>query len=67
MIGDAEALAPIKATLADTGRPPLSRAFAAVSLGLLAERSRLPWHAPIREDNNYLIEIPPMSEIFDIP
>ncbi|MHC4845248.1 MAG: HEAT repeat domain-containing protein [Planctomycetota bacterium] len=67
MIGDADALHPLKETLADTDRPPLTRAFAAVSLGLLADRSRLPWHAAIRTDNNYLIDIPPMSEVFDIP
>jgi HEAT repeat protein len=66
LIGDAEALYPLKATLADTGRPPLTRAFAAVSLGLLAERTRLPWYTAIRVDNNYLIDIPPMSEVFDI-
>jgi len=67
LIGDADALPPLKQALADTQRPPLTRAFAAVSLGLLAERTRLPWHAAIRADNNYLIDIPPMSEVFDIP
>jgi HEAT repeat protein len=67
LIGDASALRSLKEVVADTSRPPLTRAFATVSLGLLAERTRLPWHAAIRADNNYLIDIPPMSEVFDIP
>jgi HEAT repeat protein len=46
--------------------PQLRRAFAIVALGLLAEKSELPWNVRYLIDANFTTPIRPLQEIFDI-
>jgi HEAT repeat protein len=52
-IGDRYSIAPLKAMLFDSKLGPLSRAFAAVALGGIADRAPLPWNAKIKSNINY--------------
>jgi HEAT repeat protein len=52
-VGDYGSVEPLLRLLEDRERGPLARAFAAVALGLVAERRPLPWNAPVAEDLNY--------------
>src|SRR5262249_19087483 len=66
LIGDRRALPPLLEICADAGRPPSARAFACVSLGLLAERGELPWHVRLRADVNYCARSAVLDEALDI-
>ncbi|MSR47585.1 MAG: HEAT repeat domain-containing protein [Planctomycetes bacterium] len=66
LIGDREAVEPLLGLLEDPKLPPLQRGFAAVGLGLLAEKSDLPWHAVFTVGSNYRAKTPALAEIFDI-
>jgi HEAT repeat protein len=57
-IGDARAFDPLLALARDHGSPSGTRAFAAIALGMLAERHDLPWHVPLARDRNYLAVTP---------
>ncbi len=46
--------------------PEFRRAFAVVALGLLAEKSRLPWNAAYLIDANFTTLLRPLQEVFDI-
>jgi HEAT repeat protein len=48
-IGDARAIDPLLAILADSRGQPLAHAFAAVALGLLCEPGPLPWNAALAQ------------------
>ncbi|MCK5943170.1 MAG: hypothetical protein KAI24_14415, partial [Planctomycetes bacterium] len=52
-IGDRRSVAPLKRALFDEGRGDLQRAFAAVALGAVADRAKLPWHSKISTNINY--------------
>ena len=53
-IGDSRTVMPLKRMLFDkTNLTDLSRAFAAVALGGVADKEMLPWNAKIGVDNNY--------------
>ncbi len=66
LIGDASALAPLLAVANDDRKPTITRAFAAVGLGIVGERGDLPFNARISEDNNYRARVPAIDEILDI-
>jgi HEAT repeat protein len=66
LIGDPGAVAPLLAVLEDPRQPPLNRGFAAAGLGLLAEKSDLPWTALFTVASNYRAKTPALAEIFDI-
>jgi HEAT repeat protein len=66
LIGDREAVDPLLAILGDERQPSLRRGFAAVGLGLLAEKGDLPWNAPFTVGSNYRAKTPALAEIFDI-
>jgi hypothetical protein len=53
LIGDCRSIAPLQKLLFDSTRSDLTRAFAAVSLGGIADRAKLPWHVRIAADLNY--------------
>ena len=57
-------------TLLDIARDPkkrdLHRGFAAVALGIIAEKSDLPWNTVFTVDSNYRAKVNALSEIFDI-
>jgi HEAT repeat protein len=46
--------------------PEFRRAFAVVSLGLLAEKTELPWNAAYLIDANFTTVLRPLQEVFDI-
>jgi len=66
LIGDRDAVKPLLALLGDTKQAGLRRGFAAVGLGLLAEKSDLPWNAVFTVGSNYRAKTPALAEIFDI-
>ena len=52
-IGDSRSVAPLVALLEKQEVTPLARAFAAVALGIVADKEDLPWNAKISVDLNY--------------
>ena len=66
LIGDRAAVDPLLALLEDPKQHALRRGFAAVGLGLLAERTELPWNAIFTVGSNYRAKTPALAEIFDI-
>jgi HEAT repeat protein len=52
-IGDARSIEPLRQVLADEHLPALSRAFAAVALGGVGDKERLPWGSKIAANMNY--------------
>jgi HEAT repeat protein len=66
LIGDQDAIAPLKGIAADTKVQVITRAFAAVALGIVSEKTDLPWNARISADNNYRARVPAIDEVLDI-
>jgi hypothetical protein len=50
----------------DDGRPVITRAFAVVAVGLMGERTSLPFNEALRRDVNYLAIVPSLQEVFSI-
>lgn len=65
-IGDVSAIGPLKEILEDDGANKLARAFAAVALGIIGEKSDLPWNSVISVNNNYRAKVDAISEVLDI-
>jgi HEAT repeat protein len=61
-IGDASSVEPLVTMLGTESMPKLLRAFAAASLGLIADDSELPWNAAIAVDINYQALTETMSD-----
>jgi HEAT repeat protein len=66
LIGDQDAIAPLKGIAADSKVQVITRAFAAVALGIVSEEADLPWNARISADNNYRARVPAIDEVLDI-
>ena len=66
LIGDRSAIDPLKEIAQDKATTDLTRAFACVALGIVGEKTDLPWNARISEDNNYRARVPAIDEILDI-
>lgn len=66
LIGDSSAIGSLLEIAQDGSKNDITRAFAAVAVGIVAERSDLPFNAMISEDNNYRARIPAIDEILDI-
>jgi HEAT repeat protein len=66
LIGDRGAIVPLVAVLRDARETPQRRGFAAVGLGLLAEKTDLPWSTRFTIDSNYRAKTAALIEIFDI-
>jgi hypothetical protein len=52
-IGDARSIEPLVAMLEDKKMTPRARAFAAVALGLVADKEPLPWNSKLSVGINY--------------
>ncbi len=65
-IGDQRAVAPLKNILENPKAHNLSKAFAVVALGLVGERTVLPWNTRISENVNYRASLTAISEALDI-
>jgi hypothetical protein len=60
-IGDQRTIGPLVSMLHDASLPPLSRAFAAVALGGVADKEMLPWSSKIGVDTNYRAAVPTLT------
>lgn len=66
LIGDQESIAPLKNIATDTNAKKLTRAFACVALGIVGEKTDLPWNAAISANNNYRAKTESIEEVLDI-
>ncbi len=66
LIGDQSAIEPLKQIAQDKSVQVITRAFACVALGIVCEKTELPWNARISQDNNYRGRVPAIDEILDI-
>ncbi len=66
LIGDEDAVAPLRAIAEDESIGVVTRAFACVALGIVCEKTPLPWNAAISQDNNYRARVPAIDEVLDI-
>ncbi|MFT7462753.1 MAG: HEAT repeat protein [Pseudohongiellaceae bacterium] len=66
LIGDRSAVEPLLELVSNPEQPPLSRAFAAVAVGLLAERTSLPFNEPLKADGNYIVPVDSVQELLAI-
>jgi HEAT repeat protein len=66
LIGDQAAIGPLKDLANDDKVQPITRAFACVALGIVCEKTELPWNARISADNNYRANVPAIGEVLDI-
>lgn len=66
LIGDVGAIEPLKQIALDKAAQNITRAFACVALGIVCEKTDLPWNARISQDNNYRARVPAIDEILDI-
>jgi HEAT repeat protein len=58
IIGDESAIDPLKEIAFDANVQPITRAFACVALGIVCEKTDLPWNSRISQDNNYRARVP---------
>jgi HEAT repeat protein len=66
LIGDRSAVEPLSQIARDSKVQTITRAFACVALGLVCEKTDLPWNARISADNNYRAGVPAINEVLDI-
>jgi HEAT repeat protein len=66
LIGDRSAVQPLLDMAANEDVADQSRAFACVAVGLLAERTSLPFNEPLKADGNYLVPVDSIQEILAI-
>ncbi|MFG0317521.1 MAG: HEAT repeat domain-containing protein [Planctomycetota bacterium JB042] len=65
-VGDRSAILPLLKLAQTRDRPGLARGFACVALGLIGEKTPLPWNARVTTGSNYLAAFYAQSEIMDI-
>lgn len=66
LIGDTSAIEPLREILTDKKANDLARAFSAVALGIIGEKSDIPWYNTITEHFNYRASVEAISEIYDL-
>jgi HEAT repeat protein len=66
LVGESSALAPLGRIAADEQMTDITRAFACVALGMLCEKTELPWNHRLSEDCNYLSLVPALGQALDI-
>jgi len=66
LVGSERAVASLAALTTDRTAPALQRAFAVVALGLIGEKTALPWNVPYLIDANYTVPLRALEEIADI-
>lgn len=65
-VGDRAAIDRLVARIDDREAPRHVRAMSVVALGLIAEKSRLPWNAPLSMHANYATGLAPLDEVLGI-
>ena len=66
LLGGKAAVAPLIELAQQKALPEFRRAFAVVALGLLAEKTELPWNSAYLVDANFTTVLRPLQEVFDI-
>ena len=66
LIGDRSAVTPLIDIIRNATKVELQRAFAAVALGIIAEKDELPWNYVFSVNSNYRAKVPALAEILDI-
>lgn len=66
LIGDPRAVPLLQRVLTDPKANALTRAFAAVSIGMIGEKTDLPWNTVFSEDFNYRAKVDAIAEVLDI-
>jgi HEAT repeat protein len=66
LIGDTSAISPLREILQDKAANPLARAFSAVALGIIGEKTDLPWNSAVSEHYNYRAKVEAITEVLDI-
>jgi len=66
IIGDESAIDPLREIAFDPSIQNITRAFACVALGIVCEKTDLPWNSRISQDNNYRARVPAIDEVLDI-
>ncbi len=66
LIGDKNAIASLEEIIGDKKATGCARGFACVAVGLIGEKSDLPWNEPLSANANYRTVLPSLYEIFDI-
>ncbi|GJM21143.1 MAG: hypothetical protein DHS20C15_10580 [Planctomycetota bacterium] len=66
LIGDRDSIGRLKGIAQDERRQKITRAFACVALGIVGERTDLPWNAAISANNNYRAKVSSIEEVLDI-
>jgi HEAT repeat protein len=66
IIGDESAIDPLREIAFDASIQNITRAFACVALGIVCEKTDLPWNSRISQDNNYRARVPAIDEVLDI-
>lgn len=64
LVGDVRAIQPLSNILSDKKANDLARAFSAVALGIIGEKTDLPWYTRIIEHYNYRASVEAISEIY---
>ena len=65
-IGDKNAIAPLRKIIDDKDANEMARAFAAVALGIICEKTDHPWNAVISENCNYQASVDAIVQAIDI-
>jgi HEAT repeat protein len=61
-IGDSRSVEPLVAMMKDDQKTALARAFAAVALGIIADKEPLPWNSKIGVNSNYRANTPSLTD-----
>lgn len=66
LVGGSESAPALRAMVEDRSLPELQRGFAVVAIGLLAEKTPLPWNVPYLVDANFTLPLRPLEAILDL-
>ena len=66
LIGDRSVVNELSTLVTDKGANSMARAFACVAIGLIGEKSSLPWNAPLSTHGNYRTSVSALYEVLDI-
>jgi HEAT repeat protein len=66
LIGGVPALRTLSGLAADAHQPATVRAFACVAIGMICEKTALPWNARLSADSNFRSLVPTLREVLDI-
>ena len=66
LVGGVPALRTLSGLAADGHQPALVRAFACVAIGMICEKTALPWNSRLSADSNFRSLVPTLREALDI-